>query len=168
MAGSPMTTKASASDVRAYLLAVVTASLGVIVFTLAFFPNNIEVPPGPAGRDTLSTSVGDSSSSSAGAKADRVVLMLVDALRTDFVWQKGTAFPFTMSRLREREAVAFTTRAHPPTVTMPRIKAMITGDIPGFLDIVANFNSKEMREDNIISRARAAGKKVSAECCCIV
>lgn len=45
-------------------------------------------------------------------------------------------------------------------VTLPRLKAIITGDIPGFLDIVANFNSKEMAQDNIISRARAAGKKV--------
>jgi hypothetical protein len=46
-------------------------------------------------------------------------------------------------------------------VTLPRLKAIITGDIPGFLDIVANFNSKEMAQDNIISRARAAGKKVT-------
>lgn len=33
----------------------------------------------------------------------------------------------------------FTAHATPPTITMPRVKAMTTGSIPSFLDVILNF-----------------------------
>lgn len=33
----------------------------------------------------------------------------------------------------------FTANANAPTVTMPRIKAMTTGSVPSFLDVILNF-----------------------------
>ena len=69
------------------------------------------------------------------------MIMLVDALRADFIWQRGSRFAFVNDKIAEGAALPFTTRAHPPTVTLPRIKSMITGSIPGFLDIKANLGS---------------------------
>ena len=33
----------------------------------------------------------------------------------------------------------FTGHASPPTITMPRVKAITTGSVPSFLDVVLNF-----------------------------
>ncbi|CAI9594904.1 unnamed protein product [Staurois parvus] len=55
---------------------------------------------------------------------------------------------------------SFIARATAPTVTMPRIKALMTGTIPGFIDIVMNLNSQELQEDNLIWQAKQAGKRI--------
>ena len=41
--------------------------------------------------------------------------------------------------IRTGEAIPFTAHATPPTITMPRVKAMTTGSIPSFLDVILNF-----------------------------
>ena len=46
----------------------------------------------------------------------------------------------TPSRLiRSGAAIPFTAHATSPTITMPRVKAMTTGSIPSFLDVILNF-----------------------------
>jgi ethanolaminephosphotransferase len=149
---------ASVGDILSYLLAVLTATAGVLVFVGAFFPNKLDVRGSSPASDG-ETATRTLTQSSSGLD-DRIVLMIVDALRSDFVYQNNSGFPFVMDKIEQGEAFAYTTRAHAPTVTLPRLKAMITGDIPGFLDIVANFNSKELQEDNIISRAQRMGKRM--------
>src|SRR6201994_2582178 len=41
--------------------------------------------------------------------------------------------------VRDGVAIPFTGIARPPTVTMPRVKAITTGSIPSFLDVILNF-----------------------------
>jgi ethanolaminephosphotransferase len=41
--------------------------------------------------------------------------------------------------IREGVAIPFTAYAAPPTITMPRVKAITTGSIPSFLDVILNF-----------------------------
>ena len=54
--------------------------------------------------------------------------MLVDAMRYDFIFEKGDSnfknirMPFVHRLLREQKATPFRLTARPPTVTMPRIK----------------------------------------------
>lgn len=43
------------------------------------------------------------------------------------------------SLIRSGAAVPFDGHASPPTITMPRIKAITTGSVPSFLDVVLNF-----------------------------
>lgn len=43
------------------------------------------------------------------------------------------------SLIRSGAAVPFTAHASSPTITMPRIKAITTGSIPSFLDVILNF-----------------------------
>lgn len=43
------------------------------------------------------------------------------------------------SLIRDGFAVPFTSHAQAPTVTMPRVKALTTGSIPSFLDMVLNI-----------------------------
>ncbi|CAK7266639.1 major facilitator super transporter protein [Sporothrix epigloea] len=76
----------------------------------------------------------------APAPFDRVVFMVVDALRSDFVYVANSGFQFTQSLIRSGAAVPLTAHATSPTVTMPRIKAITTGSIPSFLDVVLNVD----------------------------
>jgi ethanolaminephosphotransferase len=43
------------------------------------------------------------------------------------------------SLIRSGNALPFTGHASPPTITMPRVKAITTGSVPSFLDVVLNF-----------------------------
>ncbi|KAM4586047.1 GPI ethanolamine phosphate transferase 2 [Fundulus diaphanus] len=92
----------------------------------------------------------------------RVVLMLVDALREDFVFgaDGGSYMPYTRHLVEKGSSHSFVAKARPPTVTMPRIKALTTGSIPGFIDVVMNLNSPALVEDNLIWQAKTAGKRI--------
>ena len=53
----------------------------------------------------------------------RLVLMVIDALRTDFVLEESSSYmPFTRRLLRDGRGVAFAAKTHLPTVTLPRLK----------------------------------------------
>ncbi|KAK2074359.1 hypothetical protein P8C59_008572 [Phyllachora maydis] len=78
------------------------------------------------------------------APFDRLIFMVVDALRSDFVFAADTGFEYTQSLIRNGCAVPFTAHATSPTVTMPRLKAITTGQ--GFF--VADFTEV----DNNVTR----------------
>jgi ethanolaminephosphotransferase len=63
----------------------------------------------------------------------------VDALRSDFVYGAESEFHFTQSLIRNGAAIPFTGHASPPTITMPRVKAITTGSVPSFIDLILNF-----------------------------
>ncbi|KAK4193632.1 GPI ethanolamine phosphate transferase 2 [Podospora australis] len=76
----------------------------------------------------------------AEAPFDKLVFMVIDALRSDFVYTENSGFKFTQSLIRDGAALPFTAHATSPTVTMPRLKAITTGSIPSFLDVVLNLD----------------------------
>ncbi|XP_074640189.1 GPI ethanolamine phosphate transferase 2, catalytic subunit-like [Tubulanus polymorphus] len=82
---------------------------------------------------------------------DRMVVVLIDALRADNVYE-SIDMPYLSKMINSSRTQTYTASAHPPTVTMPRIKAMTSGDIPGFIDVVLNFDSQELRIDNLITQ----------------
>ncbi|KAF1985913.1 alkaline phosphatase-like protein [Aulographum hederae CBS 113979] len=104
----------------------------VLVFAKAFFPYKPFLP-GLAEYQVLD--YGDPPP----APFDKVVFMVVDALRSDFVYSPSSGFKFTQSLIRNGAAIPFTAHATSPTITMPRVKAMTTGSIPSFLDVILNF-----------------------------
>ncbi|XP_073093972.1 GPI ethanolamine phosphate transferase 2 isoform X2 [Manis javanica] len=88
--------------------------------------------------------------------------MLIDALRDDFVFgSKGVKFmPYTTYLVEKGSSHSFVAEAKPPTVTMPRIKALVTGSLPGFIDVIRNLNSPALLEDNVVTQAKASGKRI--------
>jgi ethanolaminephosphotransferase len=149
--------RARAGLIVRYLLSIVAALAGTAIFFAAFFPGSRG--PGEAARADGAVRPPRPGAEGGGGR-QRVVIMLVDALRADFIWQTGSRFAFVNDRIAAGEALPFTTRAHSPTVTLPRIKSMITGSIPGFLDIKANLDSPALKEDNVVAKAVAAGRRV--------
>ena len=69
------------------------------------------------------------------------------------------------SLVRSGAAIPFTAHATPPTVTMPRVKALTTGSVPSFLDLILNFaesdtTSSLASQDTWLSQVRAKGGSV--------
>ncbi|XP_054593926.2 GPI ethanolamine phosphate transferase 2 isoform X1 [Nothobranchius furzeri] len=141
--------------------------LGVALFLRGFFP--VPVKSALPSKSRLSDlpaepQTGGSPNSTRLPQPlfSRVVVMLVDALREDFVFgASGHLYmPYTRHLVDRGSSHSFVAKARPPTVTMPRIKALTTGSIPGFIDVVMNLNSPALLEDNLIWQANTAGKRI--------
>lgn len=90
---------------------------------------------------------------------DRMVFMVIDALRTDFVENsKRWPMPYTNQQLQEGKACLYNIQVESPTVTMPRIKAMTTGTIPNFVDVILNLGSSAVTTDSFISQLKSQGE----------
>ncbi|OMO56261.1 Type I phosphodiesterase/nucleotide pyrophosphatase/phosphate transferase [Corchorus capsularis] len=92
---------------------------------------------------------------------DRLILMVIDGLPAEFVLGKdgkpphkqfSEAMPYTQSLLASGLAIGYHAKAAPPTVTMPRLKAMVSGAIGGFLDVAFNFNTQAMLDDSLLGQ----------------
>ncbi|KAL7789827.1 alkaline-phosphatase-like protein [Trichoderma ceciliae] len=110
--------------------------LSILVFATGFFPYKPFLP-GLAEFEPLEYGPPPK------APFDRLVFMVVDALRSDFVFSEASGFEYTQSLIRDGSAIPFTANARSPTVTMPRIKAITTGSIPSFVDLILNFDEAD-------------------------
>lgn len=103
----------------------------------------------------------------------RVVWVLIDALRFDFMLYDDSLDPnppphrnrmtFTRDLLRNKpqNAKLFKLLVDPPTTTMQRLKALTTGGLPTFVDIGSNFNSYEITEDSLIWQCHQNNRKIT-------
>ena len=102
----------------------------------------------------------------------RVVLLVIDALRFDFLSPNPPSppspyhhhvlsLPNELSVKYPDRSLLFTSFADPPTTTLQRIKGITAGSLPTFVDMGSNFGGYSILEDSIISQLYAAGKKVS-------
>ncbi|KAI5820013.1 alkaline-phosphatase-like protein [Pyronema omphalodes] len=130
--------------------------LGILMFAKGFFPYKPFLP-GLAQFDAEDIQT--------EKPFDKVVFMVVDALRSDFVFGERSGFKFTQSLISSERAIPFTAHATSPTITMPRVKAITTGSIPGFLDVILNFaesdtTSSLAQQDNWLAQIKANGGKL--------
>lgn len=104
---------------------------------------------------------------------DKTVLIVIDALGADFIpsivkkpdsklMDIQPTMSFVESLLSDKKALGFTGHAATPTVTMPRIKAIVSGTIPSFVDIIYNLaaNNQKFESTNIIELAKSRGKQI--------
>lgn len=128
---------ASTMSQRLSLLLLILTNLlipiAILIFATGFFPYKPFIP----GRATFQDS--QDGGQLASAPFDKVIFMVVDALRSDFVYSYESGFKFTQALIRSGAAMPFTAHATSPTITMPRVKAITTGSIPSFLDVILNF-----------------------------
>ncbi|KAJ7568154.1 hypothetical protein O6H91_01G020900 [Diphasiastrum complanatum] len=102
----------------------------------------------------------------------RVVIMIIDALRFDFVapstYSNLGAMPWMnklkiLQELVDKEAPAatfFKFISDPPTTTLQRLKGLMTGGLPTFIDIGHSFGAPAIVEDNLILQLKRMGKRV--------
>ncbi|KAH1821057.1 major facilitator super transporter protein [Aspergillus fumigatus] len=140
---------------RAILIANILIVVAISIFSSGFFPYKSLLP----GLATFAeTNIG----TVAPKVFDRVIFMVIDALRSDFVYSKTSGFSFTQSLIRSGAALPFTAHASSPTVTMPRLKAMTTGSVPSFLDVILNIAESDTSstlayQDTWLAQIKAQG-----------
>ncbi|KAJ4337630.1 major facilitator super transporter protein [Didymella glomerata] len=123
-------------------LANLLIPIAILVFATGFFPYKPFMPGLAEYEDvTWISEHGESNEDLQHPEApfDKLVFMVVDALRSDFVYSEESGMSFVQSLIREGTALPFTAHATSPTITMPRVKAITTGSIPSFLDVILNF-----------------------------
>ena len=105
-------------------------------------------------------------------KFDKLVVLVVDALRFDFVIPVDekdpkfshnyhnnlkTLYDFSSSG---DNSLLLKFMADPPTTTLQRLKGLTTGSLPTFIDAGSNFNGDVIDEDNLIKQFYLNDKKV--------
>ncbi|KAI1773691.1 alkaline phosphatase-like protein [Hypoxylon cercidicola] len=110
--------------------------VAIVIFAIGFFPYKPFLP-GLAEYQPLEYGPPPE------APFDRLIFMVVDALRSDFVFLNGSGFEFTQRLISDGVAIPFTAHATSPTITMPRIKAITTGSTPSFLDALLSFDEAD-------------------------
>ncbi|BGP12429.1 hypothetical protein JCM10213_007005 [Rhodosporidiobolus nylandii] len=102
---------------------------------------------------------------------DKLIFLVVDALRADFVLPvTEDANPFYHNHLplpafltSERPEHSFLSHvvADAPTTTLQRLKGLTTGSLPTFIDAGSNFAGEQADEDNWLWQAKRAGKRIA-------
>lgn len=168
------------------VLALVIQAAGLVLFLIGFFPVKSSLsgisglegfyPPGPEPNEGYNISDIPAQLQSLYQELsgvpplfDRLILMVIDGLPAEFVLGKDgrppskelmEVMPYTQELLASGKAVGYHAKAAPPTVTMPRLKAMVSGAIGGFLDVAFNFNTQAMLDDNLIGQFFRIGWKM--------
>ncbi|KAK4169250.1 GPI ethanolamine phosphate transferase 3 [Cladorrhinum sp. PSN259] len=99
---------------------------------------------------------------------ERAVVVLIDALRYDFTVPVKddeafhNAFPFMYDTAVKSPNKAFLRPfiADPPTSTLQRLKGLMTGTLPTFVDLGSSFSGTAIDEDNLLMQLRDAGKRI--------
>ncbi|KAI8960199.1 alkaline phosphatase-like protein [Daldinia sp. FL1419] len=110
--------------------------VAILLFAVGFFPYKPFLP-GLAEYQPLEYGAPPE------APFNRLIFMVVDALRSDFVYSDGSGFEFTQRLIQDGVAIPYTAHATSPTITMPRIKAITTGSTPSFLDAILSFDEAD-------------------------
>lgn len=132
---------------RSCLPLVLTAFLGIVGLTFfckGFFPSKVILQGHGDFADGVSPFVNDSGS----PHFRKLILVVVDALRSDFMFSEKSLMAFLQSLVRNGDAIPFTAYSNPPTVTLPRLKGITTGIIPSFVDAILNI-----ADDNDLSQS---------------
>ncbi|KAI3736037.1 hypothetical protein L6452_15569 [Arctium lappa] len=102
---------------------------------------------------------------------DRLVIIVLDALRFDFVapstffeekkpWMDKLQVLHKLASEPESAARIFKAIADPPTTSLQRLKGLTTGGLPTFIDIGNSFGAPAIVEDNLIHQLVQNGKRV--------
>uniref|UniRef100_A0A1I8P023 GPI ethanolamine phosphate transferase 2 C-terminal domain-containing protein n=1 Tax=Stomoxys calcitrans TaxID=35570 RepID=A0A1I8P023_STOCA len=138
-----------------YLFYILSAFFGgSLIFLVGFFPVSQNL-------GTIGSNYGNSSPLSLHDKRlsvpnlqhEQVILMLIDAWRSDFA--NETNMPYS----HKKACSHINIKVNIPTVTMPRLKTITTGTISNFIDIILNLGNTEKLSDSLLHRANTKGKR---------
>ncbi|CAO2161963.1 unnamed protein product [Urochloa humidicola] len=155
-----------------FVAILVVHSLAIYLFTRGFLLTRTELDLHSSRDDRPPHSdVPTGCASWPPTAVDRLVIVVLDALRFDFV-APSTFFPEKhpwMDKLQVLQKLAanektsariFKALADPPTTSLQRLKALTTGGLPTFIDVGNSFGAPAIVEDNIMHQLVKNGKRV--------
>jgi len=148
------------------------ALVGLALFAHGFFLTRVELAHKTARCDATSCF----QAADVPPPFKKMVLVIIDALRIDFVAPDELAHVHdarhskvyldklaSLRHLRQSHPQqCFVARflADPPTTTMQRLKGMLTGGLPTFIDIKDDVNSEAIEEDSLIFQLVRLGRRI--------
>ncbi|KAE8323300.1 hypothetical protein BDV39DRAFT_196037 [Aspergillus sergii] len=146
------------------LIANILVPISILVFSSGFFPYKTLLAGFATHKHTISGQIPPS-------VFDKIQVLQADFHASDFVYSQHSGFLFTQRLggggflIRSGAALPFTAYASAPTVTMPRLKAITTGSVPSFLDVILNIaeadtSSTLMHQDTWLAQLKAKGGKL--------
>ncbi|XP_051185287.1 uncharacterized protein [Lolium perenne] len=144
-------------------------SLAIFLFTRGFLLTRTELDLHSHRDDRTGVSPG--CSSWPPPAVDRLVIVVLDALRFDFVapstffqekqpWMDKLQVLQKLAADEKKSARIFKALADPPTTSLQRLKALTTGGLPTFIDVGNSFGAPAIVEDNIMHQLAKSGKRV--------
>ncbi|KAK1577796.1 hypothetical protein Q3G72_024883 [Acer saccharum] len=148
--------------------------VGILIFTRGFLLTRTELPYYSNCSDVSQSPCSSPNPPQCwtGPAVDRLVIIVLDALRFDFV-APTTFFKESkpwMNRLPILQRLAsingsssariFKAIADPPTTSLQRLKGLTTGGLPTFVDVGNSFGAPAIVEDNLIHQLASNGKRV--------
>ncbi|KAJ3413417.1 mannose-ethanolamine phosphotransferase gpi13 [Chytridiales sp. JEL 0842] len=150
-------------------------------YSSAFKINNLPLRADGSVHETKNKSASDGTGGGCWhpPRFQKVVFIVIDALRFDF-----TTYNQTLAQLSESDpsltptyinklpilhqklttqpsnSLLLRLKVDAPTTTMQRIKALMTGTLPTFVDAGSNFGSSEIAEDNLLNQMVSLGKRI--------
>ncbi|CEQ38709.1 SPOSA6832_00163, partial [Sporobolomyces salmonicolor] len=101
----------------------------------------------------------------------KLVFLVVDALRADFLfpvdkipspaYANHITFPAALAAENPTHSFLSHFIADAPTTTLQRLKGLTTGSLPTFIDMGSNFAGERADEDNWLWQAKRAGKRIA-------
>ncbi|XP_047170139.1 GPI ethanolamine phosphate transferase 3-like isoform X2 [Vigna umbellata] len=147
--------------------------VAILLFTAGFLLTRTELPYHSHCSDVSSSPCFSSNNGSCWTKpaVNRLVLIVLDALRFDFVvpstffaeskpWMDKLPVLKNAAATRPLSARIFKAIADPPTTSLQRLKGLTTGGLPTFVDVGNSFGAPAIVEDNFINQLVQNGKKV--------
>ncbi len=146
--------------------------VGICLFTRAFFLSRLSL-------STVASCSESTSPCTLPPTHKPAVLLLIDSLRIDFLSPHPPqphspydhnilTLPRELTVKQPRNSFLFNAHADPPTATLQRIKGLVTGSLPTFLDIGYNFGGALIGEDSIIQQLQQANKTVRRPRTCVL
>ena len=139
--------------------------VGIYLFTRGFLLSRLSL------STVASCSDSDSTLCTLPPTHKRAVFLIIDSLRFDFLsphppephspyHHNVLTLPRELTAQHPRHSFLFNAHADPPTVTLQRIKGIVTGSLPTFIDVGYNFGGASIAEDSIIQQLQQANKTV--------
>uniref|UniRef100_A0A5K4F039 GPI ethanolamine phosphate transferase 3 n=1 Tax=Schistosoma mansoni TaxID=6183 RepID=A0A5K4F039_SCHMA len=151
------------------LLSIIIAFLGIGLFLHGFLLNRTELYNETNEKLKLSLK-----NPLTVARNGRIILLLVDALGYALIQNNNENNQFlpdhisphsqnqSRPQLNSLSKAAYIGKfiADPPTTTLQRLKALMTGSMPTFIDAGSNFGGNKVLEDNLLKQWNKAGKQI--------
>ena len=142
---------------------------GIYLYTRGFLLTRLSLPD---------TTTCDDGTCIVAPSHKRAVVLLIDALRFDFLsphppeppspyHHNVLALPQELTATRPEHSLLFEMFSDPPTTTLQRLKGITTGSLPTFIDMGSNFGGSSIEEDSFIGQLKRNGKKVSLFFCTV-
>ncbi|KAI0029077.1 hypothetical protein K488DRAFT_57196 [Vararia minispora EC-137] len=136
---------------------------GIYLFTRGFLLSRLSL---------ATVSACDDSACTLPPTHKRAIVLIIDALRFDFLspdppephspyHHNVITLPRELTAKYPRKSFLFHAYSDPPTTTLQRIKGIVTGSLPTFIDMGHNFGGATIDEDSLVKQFVAANKTVA-------